>query len=61
MFFFVQNLVLANNSAAFEMWRRPPAKPLVKIHIFNYTNLEAYEKGEAKKLHVQDIGPYVYE
>lgn len=54
-------MVLANNSASFELWRKPPVKPLVKIHIFNYTNLEEYEKGVDKKLHVQDIGPYVYE
>lgn len=36
-------------------------KPLLKVHIFNYTNIEAVLRGKEKKIKVEDIGPYVYE
>ena len=36
-------------------------KPLLKVHIFNYTNIEAVLSGKEKKIKIEDIGPYVYE
>lgn len=53
-------LILRNGSAAFESWRNPPVHPLMRIRIFNYTNLEAYKNGEAEKLLVEEVGPYVF-
>ncbi|XP_066255653.1 scavenger receptor class B member 1-like [Euwallacea similis] len=52
--------VIGEDSPGYQMWRIPPVKPQVKIHIFNYTNVEKFELGEAEKLHVQETGPYVY-
>ncbi|XP_053682926.1 platelet glycoprotein 4-like isoform X3 [Sabethes cyaneus] len=43
-----------------EWWERPPVNPLLKVHVFNYTNVEEFIKGEATKLKVVDLGPYVY-
>lgn len=36
-------------------------KPLLKVHVFNYTNIDEVLSGREEKLKVQDIGPYVYE
>lgn len=57
----LQNLVLKNNSDAYDRFTKPMTNPFVKIHIFNYTNVERYRKRLDDKLHVQDVGPYVYE
>jgi hypothetical protein len=55
-----QNLVLKNNTKTMEWWLDSPIQPLIKIHIFNYTNIDDFMQGRAKKLKVEDIGPYVY-
>ncbi|KAL3270554.1 hypothetical protein HHI36_021092 [Cryptolaemus montrouzieri] len=55
------NLVITEGSPAFEMWRNPTPKPLVKVYIFNYTNVDRYEEGIDTKLNVEEKGPYVYE
>lgn len=54
-------MVIRNNSLAFSMWRRPTVHPLMKVHVFNYTNWERVRMGLEKKLHVEDVGPFVYE
>lgn len=56
-----QNLVLKNGSKSLEWWIDSPIKPLLKVHIFNYTNIDAVLQGKEDKIKVQDIGPYVYE
>lgn len=55
-----QNLILSNGSQAIKLWQEPPVDPYLRIHIFNYTNTERWLKGEDEKLHVEDVGPYVY-
>lgn len=37
-----------------------PIQPLIKVHVFNYTNIDDYLSGRDKKIKLQDIGPYVY-
>ncbi|XP_058826599.1 lysosome membrane protein 2 [Topomyia yanbarensis] len=56
----LEKLKLSYNSTAAEWWERPPVNPLLKVHVFNYTNIEEFFNGEAKKLKVVDLGPYVY-
>lgn len=34
--------------------------PLLRVHVFNYTNTERFLQGLDPKLKVEDIGPYVY-
>ncbi|XP_030764300.1 scavenger receptor class B member 1-like isoform X2 [Sitophilus oryzae] len=53
-------LVITDEAPTYEMWRSPTVKPYIKIYIFNYTNVERYEMRKDKKLHVEEIGPYVY-
>lgn len=54
-------LIIKEESVSFEMWKKPPPKALVKVYIFNYTNVDEYEEGTADKLHLEEKGPYVYE
>ncbi|XP_047513163.1 scavenger receptor class B member 1-like [Pieris napi] len=56
----LSNMAIRNNSIAFSMWRRPTVRPIMKVHLFNYTNWEDVRDGRASKLKIQDIGPYVY-
>ncbi|XP_049883790.1 scavenger receptor class B member 1-like [Pectinophora gossypiella] len=56
----LSNMVIRNNSLAFSIWQRPNVNPLMKVHIFNYTNWERVRSGQDEKLKVEDVGPYVY-
>ncbi|XP_066991108.2 lysosome membrane protein 2 isoform X2 [Anabrus simplex] len=54
----IENLVLKNNTQTFEWWQRPPVEPYMRVHVFNYTNMEAFMHGEKPK--VQEVGPYTF-
>lgn len=56
----LENLKLEYNSKAAEWWENPPINPLLKVHVFNYTNVEEFMAGVDEKLNVVDLGPYVY-
>lgn len=56
----INHLALAQGSQAAKWWEHPPVSPLMSVHIFNYTNVERWKQGLDEKLHVADIGPYVY-
>ncbi|XP_026483392.2 scavenger receptor class B member 1-like isoform X1 [Vanessa tameamea] len=56
----LSSMVIRNNSLAYTMWRRPTVHPLMKVHIFNYTNWQRVKDGLDEKLNVQDVGPFVY-
>ncbi|XP_022824197.1 scavenger receptor class B member 1-like [Spodoptera litura] len=56
----LSSMVIRNNSLAFKIWKRPDVQPHMKVHIFNYTNWERVKDGLDKKLHVEEVGPYVY-
>lgn len=53
-------LELRNGTRNFESWQSPSARLKYKLYIFNYTNVDEFEAGEASKLRVQELGPYVY-
>ncbi|KAJ8887576.1 hypothetical protein PR048_013793 [Dryococelus australis] len=52
--------VISNTSEFYDMWIRAPVDPLLKIYIFNYTNLDAVRAGRDKKFNVDELGPYTY-
>ncbi|XP_017882564.1 scavenger receptor class B member 1-like [Ceratina calcarata] len=56
----LSNLVIRNGTASFLFWQRPPVSLLGKIYIFNYTNVEEFQNGNADKLKVEEVGPYIY-
>lgn len=57
---FPQNLVYAKNSTALKYFIKPPLDPLLRVHIFNYTNADRFIAGYDDKLMVEDIGPFSY-
>ncbi|XP_076618654.1 scavenger receptor class B member 1 [Colletes latitarsis] len=56
----LSNLELRNGTPAFFMWQRPPVGLAFHVYVFNYTNLHEFESGNASKLRVQEVGPFVY-
>uniref|UniRef100_A0A8D8KL16 Lysosome membrane protein 2 n=2 Tax=Culex pipiens TaxID=7175 RepID=A0A8D8KL16_CULPI len=56
----LEKLKLTYNSTAAEWWENPPINPLLKVHVFNYTNVDEFFEGKAPKLEVVDLGPYVF-
>lgn len=43
-----------------EWWLRPPVEPIVKVYVFNYTNIERFLNGSDAKIAVEELGPYAY-
>ncbi|XP_011685053.1 PREDICTED: lysosome membrane protein 2-like [Wasmannia auropunctata] len=56
----LSQLPLRNGTRAFDWWQRPPFTLKHRAYIFNYTNVDEFEAGEANKLRVQELGPYEY-
>ncbi|XP_031630052.1 lysosome membrane protein 2 isoform X2 [Contarinia nasturtii] len=56
----IASLILAKNSTALHYFINPPLNPLLRVHIFNYTNTDRFLSGADKKLIVEDVGPFVY-
>lgn len=54
-------LVLTENSSAADMWINPPVNNLLKVHVFNYTNIDSFLAGEDDRIRLEDLGPYTYE
>ncbi|XP_032672863.1 scavenger receptor class B member 1-like [Odontomachus brunneus] len=53
-------LQLRNGTKAMSMWERPPAKLILEVYVFNFTNVEDFLSYRADKLHVEELGPYIY-
>jgi hypothetical protein len=45
---------------AFEWWADPPQDVLIRVYVFNVTNYEQFMNGTHLKLHVQEVGPYIF-
>ncbi|XP_076754286.1 scavenger receptor class B member 1 [Xylocopa sonorina] len=56
----LSNLEIRNGTESFLRWQRPPVGLNVKVYVFNYTNVAEFESGDAEKLRVEQVGPYVY-
>lgn len=44
-----------------DWYLNPPFSPIIKVYVFNYTNIQDFLSGTNKKIKVQEVGPYVYE
>ncbi|XP_046635934.1 scavenger receptor class B member 1-like isoform X1 [Daphnia pulicaria] len=56
--FIYKELVLKVGGETYEMWRKPPVEPQLKVYFFNVTNPRDFLQGE--KPIFREIGPYVY-
>lgn len=41
-------------------WTTPPIDPIIKVYVFNYTNILELENGIDKRIKLDEVGPYVY-
>lgn len=53
-------MTIREGSEVYEAWRKPPVKPLICVHIFNYTNFDDFKKGIDDKIRIKEVGPYCY-
>lgn len=44
----------------FSYYTSPPIDPILKVWMFNYTNIDDVLNGSAKIIKLDEIGPYVY-
>ncbi|PNF20587.1 hypothetical protein B7P43_G04866 [Cryptotermes secundus] len=44
----------------FEWWADPPQQVLIRLYLFNVTNYEHIINGTQTKLHLQEVGPYIF-
>jgi scavenger receptor class B, member 1 len=44
----------------FDYWTTPPVDIIIKIYVFNYSNIFEFENGIEKRLRLDEVGPYVY-
>lgn len=61
----LQQITLRPGSQTFEMWRKPPVHPVIKVYIYNVTNADEFlnvlAPGEEREKPILDeLGPYVY-
>ncbi|XP_034234231.1 scavenger receptor class B member 1-like [Thrips palmi] len=45
---------------AFEWWATPPDEVLLRVYVFNVTNQHDFESGRTNKLHMQEVGPFIF-
>ncbi|KDR20475.1 Scavenger receptor class B member 1 [Zootermopsis nevadensis] len=45
---------------AFEWWADPPQEVLVRMYVFNVTNYDEFMNGSQTKIHLQEVGPYIF-
>ncbi|KAG5677316.1 hypothetical protein PVAND_007085 [Polypedilum vanderplanki] len=57
----LQNIVLKNDTLIKEWYFNPPVNKIIKVYVFNYTNFDNFTSGYDTKLHVNEVGPLVYE
>lgn len=57
---FKWKITLGEGGEIFNLWRLPPVDLYLKVYLFNVTNAYEYMEGKAAKLHLQEVGPYVY-
>ncbi|XP_068155739.1 lysosome membrane protein 2 [Drosophila tropicalis] len=51
---------LRSGSLLYYLWLSPPLDVYINVFMFNYTNVDAFAAGEATKLKIEEVGPYVY-
>lgn len=54
-----RQLVLKTGSPTFEMWRKPPINPIMRIYIYNVTNADEFLNNGDKPI-LDELGPFVY-
>jgi scavenger receptor class B, member 1 len=53
-------VILRNGSEMFDYWTKPPLDPIIKVYVFNYTNILKVLDGVDKLIKLEEVGPFVY-
>ena len=53
-------LALTPGSKMLHMWSNPPVDPVMRVYIYNFTNLPQYLAGESPAPEVSEVGPFTY-
>ncbi|XP_050425596.1 scavenger receptor class B member 1 [Adelges cooleyi] len=57
-------ITLRPGGQTFEMWRKPPVHPVIKVYIYNVTNADEFlnvgPDGKREKPVLDELGPFVY-
>ncbi|XP_005182566.2 scavenger receptor class B member 1 isoform X1 [Musca domestica] len=56
---FKWKLTMSDGGEIFNLWAKPPVDLYLKVYLFNITNAAAFMEGR-EKMHVEQVGPYVY-
>lgn len=57
--YFQQKLIFGEDGEIFTLWKNPPVNLYIKIYLWNITNKDAFLSGR-EKMHLEEVGPYVY-
>jgi len=60
MLFVFQRLKMMPGLPPYEWWKVPPDEVLLRFYVFNVSNSEEFLSGKATKLHMDEIGPFVF-
>nr|XP_018906943.1 PREDICTED: scavenger receptor class B member 1 isoform X1 [Bemisia tabaci] len=52
-------ITLKSGGQVFEMWRKPPVHPVMKVYIYNVTNADEF-LNDGQKPVLEELGPFVY-
>lgn len=55
----LQQLPLNEGSMTYDMWRKPPVTPIMRVYVYNVTNADEFLNDKQKPV-VQELGPYTY-
>lgn len=56
----IEELPLVNGSESFKRWHEMDVPIKFKVYVFNVTNAAEVMKNESEKIHVEEVGPYIF-
>ncbi|KAK3926538.1 Scavenger receptor class B member 1 [Frankliniella fusca] len=55
-----ERLKMVPGLPAYEWWATPPDEVLLRVYVFNVTNQHEFESGHTDRLHMQEVGPFIF-
>ncbi|XP_054281067.1 scavenger receptor class B member 1-like [Macrosteles quadrilineatus] len=55
-----ERLKMVRGLPAYEWWANPPDEVLLRVYLFNITNAQQFLDDPEAKLHMQEVGPYIF-
>uniref|UniRef100_A0A0A9Z111 Scavenger receptor class B member 1 n=1 Tax=Lygus hesperus TaxID=30085 RepID=A0A0A9Z111_LYGHE len=58
-FFIDRHITLKDGGQVFEMWKKPPVVPVMRVYVYNVTNADDFLNNGDKPI-LDELGPFVY-